>query len=188
MNRAFIFLLSILVLIGVGSFSVNAETDALGEFLNSNQTVVMPYTPLSGRISARVSRVKTSLAEQCKKIKPVNFLIKADTSHHIPGGDRRRGSYSVIGSGANCRPCPSGRCDILYKDGTKAGSVGYYGQWSRSHGGNGCARYYGGAGGAPAHSANSIISTAGRKGGKLYMKSGSTCYEWKSNLRRVGRT
>jgi len=150
--------------------------------------VLVPYVTASGRQTARKVRLYATLASQCRTIRAVNFLIKADTSNHIPGGDTRRGSFSVIGSGSNCRPCPSGRCNILYKDGGVAGSVGYYGQWSRSHGGNGCARYYGGAGGAPAHSANSIISTARRKGRKLYLDSGSVCYEWNSELRRVGNT
>ena len=136
--------------------------------------------------AARAAKKAPTLAKQCKTIKAVNFLIKADTSNHIPGGDSRRGSYSVIGSSDNCSPCSSGLCSILYKDGTSAGSVGYYGQWSRSHGGNGCARYYGGSGGAGAHSASAIIATARRKGRKLYLKSGSTCYEWSSESRRVG--
>lgn len=143
-------------------------------------------TVLVQQASKRVVRAKLSLAKQCSKITGVNFLIKADTSNHIPGGDSRRGSYSIIGSGSNCSPCPSGRCNILYQDGSIAGSVGYYAQWSRSHGGNGCARYYGGSGGAPAHSASSIIATARRKGKKLYLDAGSTCYEWNSELRRVG--
>jgi hypothetical protein len=153
----------------------------------SAETVLAPRTTASA-VSRRVVRVQATLAKQCPRIKSVNFLIKADTSNHIPGGDSRRGSYSVIGSGSNCSPCPSGRCNILYKDGRVAGSVGYYGQWSRSHGGNGCARYYGGSGGAPAHSASSIINTARRKGRKLYLDAGSTCYEWNSDLRRVGNT
>ena len=137
------------------------------------------------RPTARAAKSK-SLQQTCKKIQDVNFLIKADISHHIPGGDARAQGFTVIGSGRNCNPCPSG-CDILYSDGTKAGSVGYYAQWSRSHGGNGCARYYGAAGGAPAHSANAIISTARRKGRKLYLSNRrGTCYEWNSDSRRVG--
>ena len=158
--------------------------------------------PIPG-MTAREYRVLTrggkrsiaSLSKACGTITDVNFLVKADSSNHIPGGDTRRGSYSVIGSTANCRPLQgSGTWSIIYANGKSAGSVGYYGTWSRSHGGNGCNRYYGGAGGAPAHSANSIISSARRNGGNLlYLRktAGSKkgpCYRWTASSRRVGFT
>jgi hypothetical protein len=131
--------------------------------------------------------VSMGAPEQCQTIAEVNFLIKADVSNHIPGADVRAGSYSVIGSRANCNPCPTGKCEILYDDGTNAGWVGYYGPWSRSHGGNGCSRLYGGIR-VPRHSASGIIRKAKTKGGKLYLRSGNKCYRWTSNLRRVGNT
>jgi hypothetical protein len=155
-------------------------------------------TPREVRVLTRMERrakaAKTlTLASQCSSFESVNFLIKADTSDHIPGGDARRGSYSVIGSSRNCRVFTgSGPYNILYANGNVAGKVGYYGQWSRSHGGNGCNRYYGGAGGAPAHSASGIISKSRKLKGKyLYLKKngGTTkgvCYRWDESSRRVG--
>lgn len=131
--------------------------------------------------------VVLAVPSSCQTVADVNFLIKADISNHIPGADVRAGCYSVIGSRANCNPCPSGKCEILYDDGTSAGWVGYYGPWSRSHGGNGCARLYGGIR-VPRHSASAIIRRAKTKGGKLYLRSGTKCYQWKSSLRRVGNT
>ena len=129
-----------------------------------------------------------AISDQCSQITNANFLIKADTSHHIGGGDPRIGQYSIIGSRSNCRPC-SGVCSILFSDGTEAGEVGYYGVWSTSHGGNGCSRYYGCTGGASCVSANSIISKArGKKGPYLYLKNGKTCYRWTASSRRVGST
>ena len=130
----------------------------------------------------------SAFAKTCKKVQGVNFLIKADISHHVPRADARAAGFTVIGSGRNCSPCPSG-CDILYSNGDVAGKVGYYGPWSRSHGGNGCSRYYGAAGGAPAHSANAIIANARKRGKKLFLSNRrGVCYEWNSESRRVGAT
>ncbi len=127
---------------------------------------------------------------QCQTVKDVDFLIKADISNHIPRGDVRSGTYSVIGSRQNCRPCRAGggKCEILYSNGQSAGFVGYYGSWSSAHGGNNCDRSYGGVGGAARHSASAIIKKARRIGGKLYLRSGKTCYQWTASSRRVGHT
>lgn len=134
-----------------------------------------------------------TLAGICSSSLPVeSFLIKAEASNHINPGDRRTTGYSLI-CGRECVQFPA---FFFYCDGTPAASFGYYGKWSRSHGGNGMPRAYGAAGGQPQHYVRKIRAIARKKtcGRMLYLQTAAPtvanpipeCRHWDANSSRVG--
>lgn len=135
------------------------------------------------------------LSSVCSSSEPVSgFLIKAEASNHINNGDPRTSGYSLICG----RECAEFIAQVYYCDGTPAASFGYYGKWSRSHGGNGRPRAYGAAGGAPKHSVRLIRAVARRKpcGNNLYVQltkqalggKAPACRHWDANSSRSGST
>lgn len=144
---------------------------------------------------AHAAKRATNLESVCSSVEPVSgFLIKAEASNHINKGDPRTAGYSLI-CGTECVEFIA---QIYYCDGSPAASVGYYGKWSRSHGGNGRPRGYGAAGGAPKHSVRAIRAAARRKpcGSNLFVQitkpyvggAVPACRVWDANLNRVGST
>ena len=119
----------------------------------------------AARKEARQTIRPRSVSSVCSSSRPLSgLLVKSQISHHINSGDPRAAGYTLVCG----RSCVQFIADFYYCDGSKAGSFGYYGTWS----GNGKARAYGAAGGAPAHSVRAIQATARKKkcGSTLYLK------------------
>jgi hypothetical protein len=119
----------------------------------------------AARKEARQTTRPRSVSSVCSSSRPLSgLLVKSQISHHISSGDPRAAGYTLVCG----RSCVQFIADFYYCDGTKAGSFGYYGRWN----GNGKARAYGAAGGAPAHSVRAIQATARKKrcGSTLYLK------------------
>lgn len=119
----------------------------------------------AARKEARQTIRPRSVSSICSSSRPLSgLLVKSQISHHISGGDPRAAGYTLVCG----RTCVQFIADFYYCDGTKAGSFGYYGRWN----GNGKARAYGAAGGAPAHSVRAIQAVARKKkcGSTLYLK------------------
>jgi hypothetical protein len=109
-----------------------------------------------------------SLQKVCANVSaiaPSEMLIKSEPSNHIHGGDPRTTGYTVVCA----QRCPKnlGYAQFFYADGTFAGAVAKYGNFS----GNGQPRLYGAVGQAPQHFANEIAQKAATIGnGKLYLQ------------------
>lgn len=143
--------------------------------------------------AAKRNKRSGSLNAVCTSALPVeNFLIKAEASNHINRGDLRTTGFSLI-CGKECVEFPA---NFYYCDGTPAAAFGYYGKWSRSHGGNGKSRAYGASGGVPQHFVNKIRAQARRMpcGRNLYLQINRPtasnpipeCRYWDANSSRVG--
>lgn len=160
--------------------------------------VALALVTLNSGIAAaqRKTSSKTHpLYQVCSKVLKVTgpeFLYKSEISHHIPGADARASGPTFICN----RLCPSSfPASIYYSDGTEAAKLGYYGTWSRSHGGTGRPRAYCAAGGASACSNSTMALRSRQRGvngkrrdGKLYvsMGRGRPCYQV-NPLGRTGR-
>ena len=106
--------------------------------------LLSPLAEAAGKKSAT-----KRLAQVCKTVVGLNFLIKGELSSHITNPGSRANSITVVCT-RKTNGCPTPlkqgkKVDFYYCDGSKAGSVGrYYPNFS----GNGQARAYCGSGGA----------------------------------------
>lgn len=139
----------------------------------------------AARKEARQNVRPRTISSVCSSTKPLSgLLVKSQISHHINSGDPRAAGYTLVCG----RSCVQFIADFYYCDGTKAGSFGYYGRWD----GNGKARAYGAAGGAPAHSVRSIQAVARKKkcGSNLFLKTSrsakSACLSFSAFASRTG--
>ncbi len=141
----------------IGVFSIaNAQAEGLPSGFNKRDLAKL----------ARVGITDLPLTSVCAKVsffQNGEGLFKGEISHHINKADARATGPTYI-CGTDCAdqsPVP-----LFYIDGTLAAKLGYYGVWSRSHGGNGKARFYCGAGGQKACSVKAIGATAAQKNKK----------------------